>query len=365
MISFKSGDIFKSKSQTLVATVNCVGIMGKGLAKEFKQRFPEMFKEYAKACARGELKKGKLFLYDYLDVKILCFPTKDNWKGPSKYEFIEEGLITLRQHYHEWGITSIAVPPLGSGLGGLKWEKVRELIVKYLEDLPIDIEVYEPLQDRDRIIRNNPFRNKDKIHITPASVFTGEIIRIARKEFPATIKIGRLLLQKLAFFSQMAGLPIKLHFGKYKLGPFDYNLKFNVDRLEGLFVRDASPTIQRSDLVMLNEEEWIELIEETNLGIDLEDARKRIYTAVNFLKGFSLSEIELLSTVYLAWSSVVANGLEGKDEELIDFIHKWKLDKFSVSAIKAAVRILDDGGWVAPKDITSEKEKCSEEIVFA
>src|SRR3989338_8817293 len=145
MIKFIQGDIFESKSQTLVATVNCVGVMGKGLAKEFKERFPEMFKEYARVCKRGELQQGKLFVYDELEKKVVCFPTKDNWKGPSKYEFIEAGLKTLHENYKAWGITSIAIPPLGSGLGGLDWKKVKELIIRYLQDLPVDIEIYEPL----------------------------------------------------------------------------------------------------------------------------------------------------------------------------------------------------------------------------
>lgn len=365
MITYKQGDIFKSKAQTLVATVNCVGVMGKGLAKEFKQRFPEMFKEYSKACKRGELKKGKLFLYDYLDTKILCFPTKDNWKGPSKYEFIEEGLITLRNNYTEWGIASIAIPPLGSGLGGLRWEKVRKLIIKYLKDLPIDIEIYEPLQYQDRIPRKNPFKNKDKIKLTPASIYTGEMIRIARKEFPENIIVGRLLLQKIAFFSQMAGLPIKLTFHKYKLGPYDHRLKFNVDKLEGIFIRDASPIIRRSNLIMLDEKEWLRTIEAEALDFDLNDARKRIQTSVDFLKKFSFTEIELLSTVYLAWASVVASGLEGTNQEIISFIRNWKLDKFSDDNINKALETLNNEDWITPKELTSEEDKFSEDIVFA
>lgn len=366
MITYKIGDIFKSESQTLVATVNCVGIMGKGLAKEFKQQYPDMFKEYAKACRRGELKKGILFIYDYLDTKILCFPTKDNWKGPSKYEFIEEGLITLRSKYKEWGITSIAIPPLGSGLGGLRWDKVRALIVKHLEDLPINIEIYEPLGENNRIPSKNPFRDKDKIKITPASLYTGEMIRIARHEFPSSVKIGRLLLQKIAFFAQMAGLPIKLKFGKYKLGPYDYKMKFNVDRLEGIFVRDESPTIQRSELIMLEEQNWLKTIETLDLDINLKDAREKISTAITFLKKYSLRDIELLSTVYLAWTSVAASGLTGINSEVINYIRNWKLDKFSDATINEALDILDEAGWITPKYSVSEKEQSSEEeVVFA
>jgi O-acetyl-ADP-ribose deacetylase (regulator of RNase III)/uncharacterized protein YwgA len=365
MITYKKGDLFQSEAQTLVATVNCVGIMGKGLAKEFKQRYPKMFKEYAKACKKGELRRGKPFLYSDLNMKILCFPTKDNWKGPSKYEFIEDGLITLHDNYKEWGITSIAIPPLGSGLGGLHWERVRDLINKHLSDLPIDIEVYEPLDNKDRIPRKNPFRNKDKVKLTPASILTGEMIRIARHKFPPEIKIGRLLLQKIAFFSQMAGLPIKLNFQKYKLGPYDYKLKFNVERLEGMFIRDASTTIQRSDLIMLDENEWLKAIENSNLDIDMHDAQKKITKVVDLLKDYSLSEIELLSSVYLAWATVVANGLTGTTTEIINFINEWKVNKFNASSIDKALKILLDKGLIMPTESTMEKSKESEEIVFA
>ena len=364
MISFKQGDIFKSEAQTLVATVNCVGVMGKGLAKEFKQRYPDMFKEYAKACKRGELQKGKLFIYDYLNTKILCFPTKDNWKGPSKYEFIEEGLITLRDHYENMKITSIAIPPLGSGLGGLRWDKVRSLIEKYLKDLPIDVEIYEPLDNQDRIPRKNPFRDNDKIKITPGAIYTGEMIRKARNSFPPEMKIGRLLLQKIAFFSQMAGLPIKLNFHKYKLGPYDYRLKFNVDRLEGIYVRDASPTIQRSDLQMLNEDEWISTIEILNSEVDLTETRRIISSVVDFLRAYSLIDIELLSTVYLAWSSVVASGSVGSDDEIIKFIREWKLQKFDDKSIVKALESLSDSDWIPSNKTSSKEEPSLGDMVF-
>lgn len=347
MINFKHGDIFKAEAQTLVATVNCVGIMGKGLAKEFKLRFPEMFKEYVKACNRGELRKGNLFLYKNLHTNILCFPTKDNWKGPSKYEFIEEGLKTLRKNYKKWGITSsIAIPPLGCGLGGLDWQKVKSLIIKYLEELPINIEVYEPLETGDRVLRKNPFRKIDKVKLTPASVYTGEMIRIARKSFPPEILIGRLLLQKIAFFSQLAGLPIKLKFEKYKLGPFDYKLKFNVDRLEGLYVRDESPNLNRSSLKIIDEAEWLKAIKK--LDLNLEDARKRIKKAIDFLKKYSLKDIELFASVCLAWTSIVSGGKTGTEQDLLAFINEWKYKKFSREEIITTLNKLTEEGWLNP-----------------
>ncbi len=360
MIKFIKGDIFRSKVQTLVATVNCVGIMGKGLAKEFRYRFPEMYKEYAKACKRGELSKGHLYLYKDLHLQILCFPTKDNWKGPSKYEFIEEGLTSLVNNYKKWNITSIAIPPLGCGMGGLDWNKVKKLIIEHLSNLPIDIELYEPLETGDRIPRKNPFKKIDKIKLTKASVYTGEMVRIAREIFSPEVPIGRLLLQKIAFFSQMAGLPIELKFKKYKLGPYDYNLNFNIDRLEGLFVRDASPTLSKSDLIILDETKWLKAIEELNL--DLNFARNVITHVVTFLSKFPLQKIELLSSVLLAWASLVSSGEVGSVDDVVNYINEWKYFKFRREEIVKAFEELTDEKWINPKVPTRKEERYSEKI---
>lgn len=348
MIRFLQGDIFASKAQVLVATVNCVGIMGKGLAKEFRQRFPEMYKEYVKVCKKGELRRGQLYFYKDLHAQILCFPTKDNWKGPSKYEFIEDGLKTLVKNYREWEIGSIAIPPLGCGMGGLEWSKVKGLIVKYLSKLSIDIEIYEPLESGDRIPRRNPFKNIIKVKLTPSSVYTGEMIRIARKMFPKDVPVSRFLLQKIAFFSQVAGVPIKLKFQKYKLGPFDYALTFNVDRLEGLYVRDESPTLMKSNLVILDENQWLKAIEK--LGLELVSIRKRIEKSVFFLSQFSIPHIELLSTVLLAWGSLVSAGYSGSTEEIVSYIQNWKYQKFSKEDIIKAMDELIKFGWLNPDE---------------
>ena len=120
MIKVLEGDMFQSTAQTLVNTVNCVGIMGKGVALEFKNRFPDMFKDYVERCNRGEVKIGQPYLYKSLFLPwILNFPTKDHWRSVTNLQDIVHGLDYLLSHYKEWGITSIAVPPLGCGHGVL------------------------------------------------------------------------------------------------------------------------------------------------------------------------------------------------------------------------------------------------------
>jgi O-acetyl-ADP-ribose deacetylase (regulator of RNase III) len=147
MAKFKAliGDMFASNAQTLVNTVNCVGVMGKGVALKFKQRFPEMFNDYARRCEQKAVKLGEPYVYeDKSGVKILNLPTKDHWRSPSRLHDIERGLDHLVQNVQAWNITSMAMPPLGCGNGGLEWSQVGPLIYRKLHGLPVDIEVYAP-----------------------------------------------------------------------------------------------------------------------------------------------------------------------------------------------------------------------------
>lgn len=137
------GSIFDSDCDAIVNTVNCKGFMGKGLALEFKYRFPEMFNKYSEQCAIGEIKIGELTLWDKTSPKIINFPTKNDWKFPSRIEYLEKGLEFFSKHYELWGIKSVAFPRLGSHNGGLKWAAVKEVMFKHLGDLNLIIEIYE------------------------------------------------------------------------------------------------------------------------------------------------------------------------------------------------------------------------------
>lgn len=140
-----SGNIFNSKAQTIVNTVNCVGVMGKGIALVYKLRYPEMYKQYKSYCKKRLLKPGILWLYNK-EVNapwVLNFPTKDHWKYPSKYEWLEMGLQKFLDTYEEKGITSIAFPLLGTHNGGLEIQEVKSLMDKYLGKCAIEIEIYD------------------------------------------------------------------------------------------------------------------------------------------------------------------------------------------------------------------------------
>ena len=149
MIAWRTGDILQADVEALVNPINCVGVMGRGLALQFKQEFPENFEAYSAACARGDVVPGRMFIHATEALAnlryIINFPTKRHWRGKSRMAAIETGLIALKQEVQRLGIASIAIPPLGCGLGGLDWSEVRPRIVDAFAALPeVRVELFEP-----------------------------------------------------------------------------------------------------------------------------------------------------------------------------------------------------------------------------
>lgn len=149
---FKSGDLFQERAEAVVNTVNCVGVMGKGVALEFKKRWPENFRAYKRLCDQGGLRPGKMFIFENADMFDPCgrrflvnFPTKDHWREGSRLEFIEDGVDDLVLQIHRLTIRSIVMPPLGCGNGGLEWKTVKAILSRKLGFLEgVDIAVFEP-----------------------------------------------------------------------------------------------------------------------------------------------------------------------------------------------------------------------------
>lgn len=145
MITYTKGNILESKLHMITCPVNTKGVMGKGLALDFKKTFPGLAEAYAKACEMETCRVGRPWIYRVNDAKaVLCFPTKADWRKPSTYQFIEYGLLGMVQLHLQGELHSVALPPLGCGLGGLEWAKVKPMIESFLGDLPITIHVYEP-----------------------------------------------------------------------------------------------------------------------------------------------------------------------------------------------------------------------------
>jgi O-acetyl-ADP-ribose deacetylase (regulator of RNase III) len=149
MITYTRGNLLADKAEALVNTVNCVGVMGKGIALAFRQAFPVNYELYRAACVAGKVQPGRLFIVSdfslfYGQKRIINFPTKTDWRKPSQYDYVESGLRVLAGHLNANPITTLAMPALGCGNGGLQWERVRGMIESHLGELPIDVRVYEP-----------------------------------------------------------------------------------------------------------------------------------------------------------------------------------------------------------------------------
>lgn len=235
-------DIFESKAQTLVNTVNCVGVMGKGIALGFRKRFPDMHEDYQKLCAQGKVWLGRPYLYRRVTPPwILNFPTKAHWRSVARLSDIIKGLEYLEQHYQAWGITSLAVPPLGCGQGQLDWQVVGPTLYRHLSRLDITVELYAPhgtppeqLEPAFLTHQTHAPRPSSQagegFRINPAWVGLVEILaRIVRE--PYHWPVGRTTFQKIAYFATELGLPTGLHYSKGSYGPFTTEFKTVVTRL--------------------------------------------------------------------------------------------------------------------------------------
>lgn len=179
MITYIQGNLFDSPAQVLTNTVNCFGVMGAGVALEFKKRFPTMFDDYVARCGRRAVIAGRPYLWENDRAQILNFPTKRHWKEGSRLADIDAGLAYLAAHYCEMGIVSLAMPPLGCGLGGLAWDEVKPLIEKHLGDIPdLEVYVYEARPCATVADDNDPKtspRTKVAGHVAAASVVEDQV----------------------------------------------------------------------------------------------------------------------------------------------------------------------------------------------
>lgn len=266
MVTVKIGNLFESNAQTLVNTVNLVGIMGKGIALEFKNRYPEMFKDYVARCKRHEVKLGRPYLYRVRKSEqdmfssggkeqkgpeyVLNFPTKDDWRSVSKLSDIIAGLEYLEKHYREWGITSIAVPPLGCGHGQLEWRVVGPTLFKYLNHLDIPVEMYAPhgtpQEELDPVfLSKNGMKLSNgsqgqELKINPAWIALAEIVaRIEREPYHWTV--GRTTFQKIAYFATEGGLPTGLNYVRGSYGPYAAEMKSLLTKMvnNGILTEEA------------------------------------------------------------------------------------------------------------------------------
>lgn len=228
------GDMFQSKAETIVNTVNCVGVMGKGVAAEFKKRFPQMFADYSARCAARQVKLGEPYLYrDVLGVSVINFPTKDHWRSPSRLEDVVRGLDYLLAHAAEWGLRSLAVPPLGCGNGGLEWSLVGPIMYQKLSTLGIPVEIYAPYgtpqsqltpEFLGQAMSSENVKGRQQLKLNPAWLTLLEVVFELGKQ-PYANPVGRTVFQKIAYILTEQGIETGFHFEQGSYGPFSEQLQ--------------------------------------------------------------------------------------------------------------------------------------------
>jgi O-acetyl-ADP-ribose deacetylase (regulator of RNase III) len=291
MIHFTTGNILESNAEALVNTVNTVGIMGKGIALAFKNEFPENYKTYRKACENNQLKIGKVLLTTTGRITpkyIINFPTKEHWRAKSQLQFIIEGMKDLVNVIRKQRINSIAIPPLGSGNGGLDWKVVKEVILKELEVVRhnMEITIYEPGFNN----QNIPVKNDMKL--TPVRAM---LLLSLSKYRVLGYAINLLVAQKLAYFLQRLGEPLYLNFEKGYYGPYSHQLQHLLKYLNGSYLHFKHEQTSPGTTVKLNQLDQVENYSLSNLT---EQQKERLKKLELLIEGFqSPYGLELLATV--------------------------------------------------------------------
>ncbi len=231
VIEFKTGDLMRADAEALVNTVNCVGIMGRGVALQFKNEFPANFKAYVAACRRDEVQPGRMFVFETETMTnpkyIINFPTKRHWRGKSRIEDIDAGLKALADEIRKLGIRSIAIPPLGSGLGGLDWAEVKPKIVDALRGFDnLQVVVFEPNSDSPKT------KSREVPTMSPGRA---ALVALIRRYLGGLMDpfVTLLEVHKLMYFMQEAGEPLRLRYAKALYGPYAENLRHVLHSMEG------------------------------------------------------------------------------------------------------------------------------------
>jgi len=345
MIEFQKGDILQADVEALVNTVNCVGIMGRGIALQFRKEFPENYEEYRRVCDRGELRPGKMFVFRLNQLQnpryVINFPTKRHWKGKSRIEDIEAGLEALVEEIRGRGIKSVAVPPLGCGLGGLRWSQVRAMIEEAFSHLPdIEVLVYEPAGAP---ATEAMAKTKKAPKMTAGRA---ALLGLMRRYLAAVMDpyVSLLEIHKLMYFMQKSGEGLRLRFAKGPYGPYAENLRHVLTEIEGHFISGYGDAED-------DPEKQIELNTEASERAEA-TLQQHPKTHANFdrvgdlIRGFETPYgMELLTTVH--WVAR-QEGAAGPDEA-VEKVYSWNDRKrmFREPHIRIAWQVLDEKGWLA------------------
>lgn len=336
MIKVIVGDLFTSKAQTLVNTVNCVGIMGKGIALQFKRHFPEMFRDYEERCKRKEVRLGRPYLYaTMLPPHVLNFPTKDHWRSVTNLKDLELGLEWLLTHYKEWGITSLAVPPLGCGEGQLEWRVVGSTLYRYLSRMDIPVELYAPYNTPQEELQISFLEGAgipettvaampEPKWVQPAWVALVEIIRLIEVQTYRHF-IGRTIFQKIAYVATANGLPTGLKFEKNSYGPFSAELKKVYARLLNNGLLEEQSISEKAFNVKIGKT-YADAVKAYK-G-QLEQWRDIINKTADLFLRLNSKQAEVVATVLYSAGELKAKGISKPSEkEVLEAVQAWKLKR--------------------------------------
>ncbi len=340
MFEYKTGNILQEQTDAIINTVNCVGIMGRGIALQFKQMYPENFKAYKQACDKGEVEPGKMFIYNsgllFNPKYIINFPTKRHWKGKSRVQDIKSGLVALKDDIINYKIKSIAIPPLGCGLGGLNWDEIKPIIEQVLGDLQdVKIVIYEPANNIEQV------KNKEVPKLTLSRAALIELInRYLQSMLDPFITL--LEIHKLMYFLQESGQNLRLNYKKALYGPYAQNLRHVLNLLEKHYIEgyDGEDTPDKHITLLPGAIKDAHLLLEKDL-----DLLKKINKVSELVGGFETPfGLELLATVH--WLMSKENKTELND--LISAVYSWnvKKQKFSKKQIEIAYNVLIQQAWV-------------------
>lgn len=344
MIRITHGDILRADAEAIINTVNCVGVMGRGIALQFKKAWPTNFNAYALACKNKDVQPGKMFIFETGQLAnpryIINFPTKRHWRAASRIEDIESGLVSLVSDIKRLGIKSIAIPPLGAGLGGLDWAIVRKKIEQAMQPLgDVDVLIYEPV--------GAPHNDKIVKHPSVPKMTAGRavLIELVQRYLKGLLDpmISLLEVHKLLYFMQEAGEPLRLKYEKAHYGPYAQNLRHVLNAIEGHFISGYAdggdaPEKELQLVPGAIEEAQVFLIQHP-------DTRTRFEKVSQLVEGFeSPRGLELLATVHWLSKHEQVQGTE----ELVEKVHSWNARKqvFTVRQIAIAQQVLTSQNWI-------------------
>lgn len=319
-MNYITGNLLEAEAEALVNTVNTVGVMGKGIALQFKENFPANFQIYASACKKGDMQVGKMLVVKEHTLGgeklIINFPTKTEWFKNSQYSYIEEGLKDLVNVIEQYNIKSIAIPPLGCGNGGLKWEKVKPMMDKYLGSLSnTEIQVYEPNTSVKEILQKEV--SKKEVGLTAArAMLLYALFRYEKLGEVATI----FAANKLAYFLQKSGEQLRLEFVPYKYGPYAQAVEKVLYAMNGKYLSGLEQMKARVfEPLKLNYGRLEEVENYINSSIS-DDQKHRLESVFRIIDGFeSTLSLEILSSTHYLKS----HNPELTEQQLFESLQNW------------------------------------------